>query len=212
MIAYSYTCLRDIDLVLALHRQFNEAGITHYMFVEEREFEEFRNKYPGMVYHVVKRRNGGDNGMGRDGARAKRDVMHQVMKLTTGGTILECDSDVRFLTDCIKYFECEPLQYKAFAGNMSDRYNETFTHKTDVEWPYFTGCIKAYGYELGKKFLSSPTEEYIEHLISHNITPSEDAFLSYGFNKHGKFTNMKQFLKLGVQMKDYNSNQHDIMS
>lgn len=211
MIAYSYTCLRDWELVMELHIQFLKANIPHYMFVEEREYDEFMKGFNNSTY-VIKRRNGGDNGMGRDGARAKRDVMHQVMKLTTGGTILECDSDVRFLTYCIKYFECEPLQYKAFAGNMSDHYNETFTHKTDVEWPYFTGCIKAYGYELGKKFLSSPTEEYIEHLISHNITPSEDAFLSYGFNKHGKFTNMKQFLKLGVQMKDYRSTSHDIMS
>lgn len=201
MISYSYTCLRDIDSVETLHLQMREFGIAHYMFVEEREYEEFRPIFPPA--YVIARRNGGDNGFGKDGALAKRDCIEQVLKLAQpGDTLLECDSDVRFLTDCIKLFECKPNRYKAF-----------LTEGKEHKFPYFTGCIKAYDYSLGKKLVHGNSWQFIEELLGQGYTPSEDAFLSYAFHRlGGKFVDMSEVLELGVQLKDYNSNQHDIMS
>lgn len=203
MIAYSWTCLRDFDLVHELHKQFFGTNIRHYYFVEEREYDEFC----GLLYYghenVIKRRNGGDNGFGKDGALAKRDCIEQVLKLAQPGeTLLECDSDVRFITDCIRMFECKPNRYKGFTYDGQ---------KTN--WPYFTGCIKSYDYSLGRKLIDSNPWDTISELIGQGITPSEDAFLSYSFHKlGGKFVDMSEVLKLGVQMKQYDSNQHDIMS
>lgn len=203
MIAYSWTCLRDIKLVAELHLQFFSNGIKHLMFVEEREYNEFVNLIGLNDYNIIKRRNGGDNGFGKDGSLAKRDCIEQVLKLAQpGDTLLECDSDVRFLTDCIKLFECKPNRYKAF-----------LTEGKEHKFPYFTGCIKAYDYSLGKKLVQGNSWQFIEELLGQGYTPSEDAFLSYAFHRlGGKFVDMSEILELGVQLKDYNSKIHDIMS
>lgn len=211
MIAYSWTCLRDVESVLNLHYGFCGCA-THYMFVEEREYDDFCKavtKHNAFIHFqdarkfVIKRRNGGDNGFGKDGALAKRDCIEQVLKLAQpGDTLLECDSDVRFLTDCIKLFKCKPNRYKAF-----------LTEGKEHKFPYFTGCIKSYDYSLGKKLVQGNSWQFIEELLGQCYTPSEDAFLSYAFHRlGGKFVDMSEVLELGVQLKDYNSKIHDIMS
>ncbi len=218
-IAVSYTCLRDLELLKALNAQLTEWGMEHWAFFEEREMMgAYWSPYKGKVYE---RANGGDNGMGRDGAYAKINMLKKAYLLADSLNLLPCtfidmDSDVRFNRNILSEFECESKEFKGFSGyNMSSHEPEEPNRRTGEKWYYATGCIKSFHSDFIKWMMEvKDWDNHFSTLISHSITPSEDAMLSYlaQVPYQGKFINMKERFKLSVQAKDYGNTNFDIIS
>lgn len=218
-IVVSYTCLRDIELLKELNKQLTHWGYEHWAFFEEREMVEASFRYRGKIYS---RNNGGDNGMGRDGAYAKMNMLKKAYDILESlgknpCTILDCDSDVRFKEDIIKEFECKPHEFKGFSGfNLQSTEPEPPTHRVFSDpWYYATGCVKSFNTEFIRWLKDiKDYDDFFADLINHSITPSEDAFLSYVHQVkfRGTFVNMKEKFKLATQQKNYGSTNYDIMS
>jgi hypothetical protein len=213
-IVVSYTCLRDLELLKELNKQLTGLGATHWAFFEEREMLEAEWEYDGIKFA---RDNGGDNGMGRDGALAKLKMLKKAYGIAESlemlpTTFIDCDSDVRFNSPSVLFdFVCGSNEFRGFSGFvLNDLKPEPPTHGT---WYYATGCVKSFHSDLLKKLFESNTDDFIAELITKGITPSEDAFLSYSFQQFGwTFINLKEKYKLFTQSKDYGNLNFDIIS
>ena len=79
--AFSFTCLRDVDLVKRIHEQLTSVGIEHIMYVDESEVSRFpfpcvsRGSHPN-----------GTNGFGRSGFYAKLECIKDMIRRTKRGT------------------------------------------------------------------------------------------------------------------------------
>lgn len=218
-IVVSYTCLRDLELLKRLNHYLTSKGIEHWAFFEQREMLQAEWEYEGIKFE---RDNGGDNGMGRDGANAKVKMLKKAYEIAESlnmlpCTFIDCDSDVQFNNDkVINDLVCADNEFKGFSGfDLNNLKPEPPTHKVfGDKWYYATGCLKSFHSTLLKKLIDSDWANYMPDLINHNITPSEDAFLSYAFQVplQGKFINMKEKYTIATQCKDYDNNLYDIMS
>lgn len=216
-IIVSYTCLRDLEILKRLNKQLQSH--SHWAFFEEREMLEAEWEYDGNKFS---RDNGGDNGMGRDGARAKVKMLAKAYGIAESlgmlpCTFVDCDSDVQFNNmEVLRDMECGENEFKGFSGfDLGNKTAEPPTHKVfNDKWWYATGCLKSFHSGLLKRLLDADWNNWMPDLINHNITPSEDAFLSYAFQVplQGKFINLKEKYRIATQCKDYDNNQYDVMS
>lgn len=204
--AFSFTCLRDKDCVLRLHDQFQEMGISHTMYVDEDEFNDF-SKFA--ICKSRGRHENGTNGFGWSGFLAKLECIKDMYNNTeVGDTILDCDSDVFFNNKNVPFeMMCEPLEYKGFC-DLNTTTHEVLNNK----FSYFTGAIKSYNRDLAEKIITEPLDKHKQDMIDFNITPGEDGFQSYFYSLYGRFTNMSDKFLLLKQNKDYERKDADIIS
>ena len=186
--AFSFTCLRDVELVKRIHEQLTSVGIEHIMYVDESEVSRFpfpcvsRGSHPN-----------GTNGFGRSGFYAKLECIKDMVRRTTSGdTILDCDSDITF--DSPEYafdMVCSESEFKGWNGH-----DYTFSKYTDVadDEPFFytSGPCKSYSRTLAETIINSDIEGAIQKLIQTGFTPSEDCTTGFLLSRFGTVTNMKK--------------------
>lgn len=196
--AFSFTCLRDIELVKRLHEQLEANGVEHTMYVDEIEVGEFSKILPCKSRG---RHPNSTNGFGEAGFYAKLECIKDMVQSTkTGYTILDCDSDVVFenkkiILDMI----CQPNEFKGWCeGCNNSEYENQFN--------YNSGACKSYSYELGK-IISELTRvdliKKVRYLMDIGQTPSKDAMTFYLLKELGKQTNLyNKYQWVGIQNKN----------
>ena len=186
--AFSFTCLRDVELVKRIHEQLTSVGIEHIMYVDESEVSRFpfpcvsRGSHPN-----------GTNGFGRSGFYAKLECIKDMVRRTTSGdTILDCDSDVVFKSPEIALeMACSETEFKGWTG-CPDRYCTYTDTVEDEQFFYTSGPCKSYSRALAEKIIHSDVGGAMEKLMRNNFCPSEDCTTGFLLSRFGTVTNMKK--------------------
>jgi hypothetical protein len=179
--AFSFTCIRDIHLVRRIHKQLEDMGISHTMYVDETEMSKFPFPCKTRGHHPD-----GTNGFGRGGFYAKLECIKDMIANTQpGDTILDCDSDVLFEdSKHILQMVCEKDEYKGWCSLQVDNV------KGNV-FKYCSGAVKSYSHELANKIVNHDCASAIIDLMDSGFTPSEDCTTSYIAGLEGRITNMR---------------------
>lgn len=177
--AFSFTCLRDLHLVIRIRDQLTKLGISHTMYVDETEINKFPFECKSRGLHPD-----GTNGFGRGGYYAKLVCIRDMIANTQpGDTILDCDSDVLFdFPEDVFLMKCESDEYKGWHGPVQDL--------NGISFRYCSGAVKSYSRELAEKISGHDHAHAIKTLMNANYTPSEDCTTSYIAGIEGRVTDM----------------------
>lgn len=190
--AFSFTCLRDIELVKRIHEQLTSVGIEHIMYVDESEVSRFpfpcvsRGSHPN-----------GTNGFGRSGFYAKLVcIKDMVSRISDGDTILDCDSDVTFDSpEMALDMKCSENEFKGWNGGSYSVFSAYTNIAGDEAFFYTSGPCKSYSRSLAEKLINSDIESAIQKLMRNGFTPSEDCTLGFLLSRFGKVTNMAKYYR-----------------
>lgn len=193
--AFSFTCLRDVEIVKRIHEQLTSVGIEHIMYVDESEVSRFplpcvsRGSHPN-----------GTNGFGRSGFYAKLVCIKDMVSRTSyGDTILDCDSDVTFDSPNFAFdMKCSENEFKGWNGG-ADKLATYTDIAGDEPFFYTSGPCKSYSRALAEKLVNSDMEGAINKLMQSGFTPSEDCTLGFLLSRFGRVTNMKKLYSWDIQ-------------
>jgi hypothetical protein len=208
MIAFSFTGLRDADMLLRLNGQLSSWGVTHICYVDEREYDLWCSLYPNLTTRMRAKHDG--NPFGGEGFRKKLYCMRDMANdIKDGDTWINIDSDVMFKNKSILLnFKCDKNQIKG-SGDL----NKTIFD--GISFHHISGAVQSLGYNLFNKIINMSTDE-VEHYISKinntGYCPGDDVMISYLAQDvfKGEFINYRGKLNIDAS-KVYNNNNADII-
>lgn len=180
------TYSKDYERACSLNERLIEYDVTHHLFVEQKDLEQFkwleRDKRNTMV-HI--KPDGGEGGLGRSGTMA-RFPCYKVMQsfIKEGDTYVQLDSDVIIDSDIIPELACAPNEIKGFFHPDYPVHLERDASipPTLVRFSHLSGMSICAGWRRFQE--SIPADEtamlaIIQYMMDEGFVPSEDVMLSY---------------------------------
>lgn len=179
------TYSKDFERASSLNERLIKWDVTHHLFVEQKDFDQFR--YLGLkdktLVHI--KPDGGEGGLGRSGTMA-RFPCYKVMQsfIKEGDTYVQLDSDVIIDSEIIPELACSPNEVKGFFSPDHPVHLERDASipPTDVRFTHMSGMSICSGSRVFQKSIPG-TPSYmlatIQFMMDEGFVPSEDVMLSY---------------------------------
>lgn len=179
------TYSKDFDRASSLNERLIKHDVTHHLFVEEKDYDLFRElgRRGKTMTHI--KPAGGEGGLGRAGTMA-RFPCYKVMQeyIQAGDTYVQLDSDVIIDSEIIPELACRPNEIKGFFSPDHPVHLERAPsiQPTNVRFTHLSGMSICAGSEIFQR--SIPADEtamlaIIDFMLAEGFVPSEDVMLSY---------------------------------
>lgn len=175
----------DFERVSNLNYVLITSDVTHHIFVEQKDFNQFKvlSQRGKTIIHI--KPDGGEGGLGRDGTMA-RFPCYKIMKsfIKDGDSYVQLDSDVRIDAEVVPNLACSPDEVKGFFNpNFPIHLErpETAT-RTNLRFSHLSGMTICAGWRVFNKSIPNDEQEMlsiISFMLDEGFTPSEDVILSY---------------------------------
>jgi hypothetical protein len=173
-------------------------GVTHHLFVEQSDVEQFTQLVKeNTLVHV--KPDGGEGGLGKMGTMARFPCYKIMQKyLLEGDTYIQLDSDVILVDDeiIIEGLKCGEDEVKGFYYTRYPTHllRDKSIPPTDVRFFAMSGMTICAGWKLFNKSIPDNEQDMvviIDFLLKEGYTPSEDVVLSYLLQRSDfKLTNL----------------------